>query len=96
MSSPPTSHRDADPPVTPRGRRPDESMTLLISMMERPLDPGYAAAAAEREAAGLPPSTGTRTPTVVVAAVVTGLLLTLGAGDITTVGPRVLAALGER
>ena len=54
-------------------------MTLLTSMMERPLDPGYAAAAAEREAAGLPPSTGTRTPTVVVAALVTGLLLTLGA-----------------
>jgi uncharacterized protein YlxW (UPF0749 family) len=54
-------------------------MTLLISMMERPLDPGYAAAAAEREAAGLPASTGTRTPTVVVASVVAGLLLTLGA-----------------
>ncbi len=54
-------------------------MTLLTSMMERPLDPGYAAAAAEREAAGLPPSTGTRTPTMVVAAVVVGLLLTLGA-----------------
>lgn len=79
MSTPPTSHRDPGPPVTPQGRRPDESMTLLISMMERPLDPGYAAAAAEREAAGLPPSTGTRTPTVIVAAVVTGLLLTLGA-----------------
>jgi uncharacterized protein YlxW (UPF0749 family) len=54
-------------------------MTLLISMMERPLDPGYAAAAAQREAAGLPPSTGTRTVTVAVAALVTGLLLTLGA-----------------
>ncbi len=79
MSTPPTSHRDPGPPPTPKGRRPDESMTLLISMMERPLDPGYAAAAAQREAAGLPPSTGTRTPTVVVAAVVTGLLLTLGA-----------------
>jgi uncharacterized protein YlxW (UPF0749 family) len=75
----PASHRDSDPAATPTGRRPDESMTLLISMMERPLDPGYAAAAAEREAAGLPPSTGTRTPTVVVAAVVVGLLLTLGA-----------------
>jgi uncharacterized protein YlxW (UPF0749 family) len=54
-------------------------MTLLISMMERPLDPGYAAAAAEREAAGLPPSTGTRTVTVAVSALVAGLLLTLGA-----------------
>lgn len=75
----PTSHRDPEPPSTTPGRRPDESMTLLISMMERPLDPGYAAAAAQREAAGLPPSTGTRTVTVLVAAVVTGLLLTLGA-----------------
>lgn len=54
-------------------------MTLLTSMMERPLDPGYAAAADRREAAGLPRSTGTRTVTVVVAAVVTGLLLSLGA-----------------
>jgi uncharacterized protein YlxW (UPF0749 family) len=75
----PTTHRADTPPATPPGRRPDESMTLLTSMMERPLDPGYAAAAAQREAAGLPASTGTRTPTVVVAAVVTGLLLTLGA-----------------
>ena len=79
MTTPHTSHRDAGPPSTPPGRRPDESMTLLISMMERPLDPGYAASAAEREAAGLPPSTGTRTVTVAVAAVVAGLLLTLGA-----------------
>ena len=79
MTTPPTSHRDAGPPSTPPGRRPDESMTLLISMMERPLDPGYAAAAAEREAAGLPPSTGTRTVTVAVSALVAGLLLTLGA-----------------
>ena len=79
MTTPHTSHRDPAPPVTPPGRRPDESMTLLISMMERPLDPGYAAAAAEREAAGLPPSTGTGTVTVAVAAVVAGLLLTLGA-----------------
>lgn len=79
MTTPHTSHRDAGPPATPPGRRPDESMTLLISMMERPLDPGYAAAAAEREAAGLPPSTGTRTVTVAVSALVAGLLLTLGA-----------------
>jgi uncharacterized protein YlxW (UPF0749 family) len=54
-------------------------MTLLTSVMERPLDPGYAAAAERREQAGLPPSTGTRTLVVLVAAVVTGLLLTLGA-----------------
>lgn len=74
----PTSHRDS-PPTTPTGRRPDESMTLLTSMMERPLDPGYAAAAERRVAEGLPASTGTRTATVAVAAVVAGLLLTMGA-----------------
>ena len=74
-----TSHRDVPPPTTPPGRRVDESMTLLTSMMERPLDPGYAAAAAERERAGLPPSTGTGTATVLVSALVAGLLLTLGA-----------------
>jgi uncharacterized protein YlxW (UPF0749 family) len=54
-------------------------MTLLTSMMERPLDPGYAAAAQRREAAGLPASTGVRTPVVVAAMLVVGLLLTLGA-----------------
>lgn len=35
-------------------RRRDASMTLLIEVMDRPLDPGYAAAAADREAAGDP------------------------------------------
>jgi uncharacterized protein YlxW (UPF0749 family) len=54
-------------------------MTLLTSMMERPLDPGYAAAAERRVAAGLPASTGFSTPTVVVASAVVGLLLTFGA-----------------
>ncbi|WP_195908246.1 hypothetical protein [Nostocoides sp. HKS02] len=53
-------------------------MTLLTSMMERPLDPGYAAAAQARAEAGLPASTGIRTPVVLVAALVTGLLLTVG------------------
>jgi uncharacterized protein YlxW (UPF0749 family) len=54
-------------------------MTLLTSMMERPLDPGYAAAAERREKEGLPRATGTRSATVLVAAVVTGLLLTVAA-----------------
>lgn len=54
-------------------------MTLLTSMMERPLDPGYAAAAERREAVGLPASTGVSTPLVVLALGVVGLLLTVGA-----------------
>lgn len=38
----------APPPRLPR--RPDESMTLLTELMDRPLDPAYAAAAAARGA----------------------------------------------
>lgn len=72
-------HEAPAPPTSRPGRRPDESMTLLTSILERPLDPGYAAAADRREAAGLPRSTGTRTMTVLVATIVTGLLLSLGA-----------------
>jgi uncharacterized protein YlxW (UPF0749 family) len=77
--TPPTSHRKPEEAPTATGRRPDESMTLLTSMMERPLDPGYAAAAEERVAAGLPPATSTRTVAVLAAAIVVGLLFALGA-----------------
>jgi uncharacterized protein YlxW (UPF0749 family) len=61
------------------GRPVDASMTLITSMMQRPLDPGYAAAAQRRGEAGLPPATSVRTRTMLVAAVVTGLLLTVAA-----------------
>ena len=45
------------------GRRPAAgSMSLLQQLMDRPLDPSYAAAAARREAEGLPPSTSLRGP----------------------------------
>lgn len=37
--------------------RPDRSMTLLTEMMERPLDPGYAEAAARRARGGAPAAT---------------------------------------
>ncbi len=47
-------------------RRPDASMTLLREVMERPLDPGYAAAARRRERAGRP-SPAAVAVTVVVA-----------------------------
>jgi uncharacterized protein YlxW (UPF0749 family) len=42
--------------TTPATRRPDASMTLLAEVMERPLDPGYAAAAERRRLTGDPPS----------------------------------------
>jgi uncharacterized protein YlxW (UPF0749 family) len=90
----PTSHRDATPP-TPSARRPDESMTLLTSVMERPLDPGYAAAAEARNTAGLPASTGIRTPVVLIAAVVIGLLLTTGALSLRAPSTSALKAKAE-
>ncbi len=80
----PRSHRSELPSTTPEGRRPDESMTLLTSMMERPLDPGYAAAAERREQEGLPPATSLRSVTVVIAALVVGFLLTVGAVTLRT------------
>jgi uncharacterized protein YlxW (UPF0749 family) len=60
-------------------RRPDESMTLLNSMLERPLDPGYREAANRREAAGLPRSGSTRSVLVLVLAILTGFLFAVAA-----------------
>ena len=60
-------------------RRPDESMTLLTTMMERPLDGGYEEAADRRAAAGLPRATSTRTVLVIVLAVLTGFLFAVAA-----------------
>ncbi len=60
-------------------RRPDASMTLLTSMLERPLDPGYQEAADRRRARGLPSSAPTRSVVVVVMAVLTGFLFAVSA-----------------
>lgn len=60
-------------------RRPDESMTLLTSMLERPLDAGYQEAADRRTAAGLPAATSTRSFIVVVLVILTGFLFAVGA-----------------
>jgi uncharacterized protein YlxW (UPF0749 family) len=54
-------------------------MTLLTTMMERPLDPGYQEAAARRAAAGLPRATSTRTVLVIVLAILTGFLFAVAA-----------------
>ncbi len=54
-------------------------MTLLREMMERPLDPGYAAEAARRETAGLPASTGLRSPRLAATGLVLGLLFSVAA-----------------
>jgi len=55
--------------------RPDASMTLITEMMERPLDPGYAAAAERRRQAGLPAASGLRSPTLIIATILIGALL---------------------
>jgi len=54
-------------------------MTLITEMMQRPLDPGYAAAAAAREASGLPPESGRRSPLLIISAVLIGALLAISA-----------------
>lgn len=67
-----------------RPRRPDASMTLLVEVLERPLDPGYAAAAERRraEAAAAPggqlpvPRTRRRRALTALLAAVTGLVVT--------------------
>lgn len=60
-------------------RDPASSMALLQEVLDRPLDPGYASAAEARSAQGLPASTGSRSLTLLVAAVVLGFLLTVAA-----------------
>ncbi|MBK6886539.1 MAG: DUF881 domain-containing protein [Tetrasphaera sp.] len=64
-------------------RRPDASMTLLTEMLQRPLDPGYAAAAARRAASGTATPAASRSPALLLACVLVGLLLAVAA---TTLG----------
>ncbi|MGQ7296835.1 DUF881 domain-containing protein [Quadrisphaera sp. KR29] len=82
MSSPPSAPPDrASRP--PRLARPDASMTLLREVVERPLDPGYAAAAQRRRAQaqahpdGPPPAHRARRRLLTAAlAAATGLVVT--------------------
>ncbi len=65
-------------PVVAR-RAADASMTLLKEVMERPLDPGYAAAAAARAAEGGDPvRRRRRVPVTVTLSVLAGLVLVTG------------------
>lgn len=65
-------------------RRPDESMTLLTTMLERPLDPGYAASADRREAAGLSRSTSLHSPRLIAATLAIGLMVGVSAYNLRT------------
>jgi uncharacterized protein YlxW (UPF0749 family) len=68
----------------PADRRPDASMTLLTTMLQRPLDAGYAAAADRREAQGRPRSTSLRSPLLVVATVLIGLVVGVASYNLTS------------
>jgi uncharacterized protein YlxW (UPF0749 family) len=70
------------PPPAPQ-RAPDASMTLITTMLRRPLDPGYAAAAERRRAAGQPGSTSLRSPLLVAATLVIGLVVGVSAYNLT-------------
>ena len=59
--------------------RPDASMTLITEMMERPLDPGYAAAAERRRESGLSAATGHRSTMLIIVAILIGFLLSASA-----------------
>lgn len=72
-------------------RRPDASMTLLTEVMQRPLDPGYAAAAAQRDVDAAPGRARRRAPVTTVLAVVAGALLVSAVLDL-----RLPALLDER
>ncbi len=67
----------------PEDRRPDASMTLIRTMLERPLDAGYATVARRREAQGLPPSTSLRSPRLVLATLGIGLVVGVAASNLT-------------
>ena len=74
-------------------------MTLLTSMIERPLDPGYAAAAERRDRAGLPRATSLRSPRLILAALLVGLLVGIAAVQLLgseTTKQRTKASLIER
>ncbi len=79
MSTGPVPHAAPDPDPRERGRFGYGSMSLLQQLMDRPLDPSYAAAADRREAAGLPRSTSTRGPVVILSALLVGFLLVAAA-----------------
>ncbi|WP_166847722.1 DUF881 domain-containing protein [Isoptericola sp. BMS4] len=63
-------------------RRLDESMTLLVEVMEKPLDAGYAEAAARREAGVVPRRRWTGAVLLVLLAVLLGLLTVSAAQEL--------------
>lgn len=70
-------------------------MTLITTMLERPLDPGYQEAADRRTASGQPGATSTRTAVVVLMAVLTGFLFAVAASSLRPKPTAAAAVKGE-
>ncbi|WP_228485336.1 DUF881 domain-containing protein [Cellulosimicrobium sp. JZ28] len=81
-----------DQPAAARRAPVDASMTLLNEVMHRPLDPGYAAAAARRAAGQTPHRGRTGTVALVTLAVVLGVVTTAAAVQLRAPQPGVIAA----
>ncbi|MFE9234019.1 DUF881 domain-containing protein [Cellulosimicrobium funkei] len=81
-----------DQPAAARRAPVDASMTLLNEVMHRPLDPGYAAAAARRAAGQTPHRGRTGTVALVALAVVLGVVTTAAAVQLRAPQPGVIAA----
>ena len=58
-------------------------MSLLTTMIQRPLDPGYASAADRRESQGRPRATSLRAPRLIIAMIALGLLVGVAASNLT-------------
>ncbi|WP_407317805.1 DUF881 domain-containing protein [Isoptericola halotolerans] len=67
--------------TSPASRRPDESMTLLVEVMEKPLDPGYAEAA-RRRGSGQVPARGAGPLLLLLVAVLLGLMTVTAAQEL--------------
>ncbi|MHA7620085.1 DUF881 domain-containing protein [Cellulosimicrobium cellulans] len=81
-----------DQPAAARRAPVDASMTLLNEVMHRPLDPGYAAAAARRAAGQTPHRGRAGTVALVALAVVLGIVTTAAAVQLRAPQPGVIAA----
>ncbi len=65
--------------VGQRDPNPAASMALLEEVLDPPVGPGYHSAAAARQEAGLPASSGSSTPLMFVTALALGVLVTVSA-----------------
>lgn len=75
-------------PVANPSRDPAASMELLNEVLDRPVDPGYHTAAANRRADGLVGSTSQRSPLLIVTVILLGFLLSVAALSLRTPDPQ--------